>query len=397
MKILVINAGSSSIKYQLIDMENQKLLAKGICQRIGCEGSELDHKVGGQKYEIVQPMKNHSEGLKLILEALLDKEHGVISSISEINGFGHRYVNGGDKFLDPILANEEVVKQLKENIDFAPLHDPAHIMGIEACMKIAPSVPNVIVFDTGFYKNMPKKAKLYPVKYEFYEKYAVQKFGAHGISHDFLSSEVAKVMGKDRKDLRLITCHIGSGASISAIDHGTCVDTSMGFTPLEGIMMGTRCGDIDPSVVPYIMKKTGITADQVINIFNKESGLLGISGISNDIRDVEANENTNERAKLAMDMFIYRIKKYIGAYSAVMGGVDAIVFSAGVGENDVEVRESVINGLEYLGIEFDSEANKNFKRGEIVKISKDSSKVAIYIIPTDEEMMIAKATMKFVK
>ena len=397
MKLLVINAGSSSIKYQLFDMQNETLLAKGLCQRIGGEGSQLDHKVGDKKVEIKSPMKDHSDGLKLILDALVSKEHGVISSIDEISGFGHRYVNGGKKYLDPMVVTPEVLETLKTMIDLAPLHNPANIMGIEACMAVAPKVPNVIVFDTGFYKNMPEKAKLYPIKYELYQDYMVQKFGFHGISHDFISNVVAEQMGKTREDLRIITCHIGNGASVSAINKGICVDTSMGFTPLEGVMMGTRSGDIDPAVVPYLMKKMNKTADEVLNIFNKESGLLGISGISNDIRDVLGQMDTNPRAKLAIDMFVYRIKKYIGAYSAVMGGVDAIVFSAGTGENRADIREWVMEGFEYLGVDFDVEGNRNFVRGQNFKISKDASKVAVYIIPTDEELMIAKATEKFVR
>ena len=397
MKLLVINAGSSSIKYQLFDMEQEKLMAKGLCQRIGGEGSQLDHKVGDLKTEIKSPMKDHSDGLKLILDALVSKEHGVISSIDEISGFGHRYVNGGKKYLDPMVVTPEVLETLKTMIDLAPLHNPANIMGIEACMAVAPKVPNVIVFDTGFYKNMPEKAKLYPIKYELYQDYMVQKFGFHGISHDFISNVVAEQMGKTREDLRIITCHIGNGASVSAINKGICVDTSMGFTPLEGVMMGTRSGDIDPAVVPYLMKKMNKTADEVLNIFNKESGLLGISGISNDIRDVLGQMDTNPRAKLAIDMFVYRIKKYIGAYSAVMGGVDAIVFSAGTGENRADIREWVMEGFEYLGVDFDVEGNRNFVRGQNFKISKDASKVAVYIIPTDEELMIAKATEKFVR
>lgn len=397
MKLLVINAGSSSIKYQLFDMTNEKLLAKGLCQRIGEEGSLLEHKVAGNKYDIKKQMNNHSEALALVLETLVSKEYGVIDSIEEISGFGHRYVNGGNKFQDPIVATEQVIAELKTMIELAPLHTPANIMGIEACMQVAPNVPNVIVFDTGFYKDMPHKAKLYAIDYELYKQHSVQRFGFHGISHDYISNIVAEQMGKKRENLRIITCHLGNGASVSAIDRGVCVDTSMGFTPLEGVVMGTRSGDIDPAVVPFLMKKLGKTADEVLNMLNKESGLLGVSGISNDIRDVIAQMETNERAKLAIDMFVYRIKKYIGAYSAAMGGVDAIVFSAGTGENRPEVREWIMKDFEFLGVDFDFEANRNFIRGENFKISKDGSKVAVYIIPTDEELMVAKATQKFVQ
>lgn len=397
MKLLVINAGSSSIKYQLFDMEQETLMAKGLCQRIGIEGSMLEHKANGKKVEIKHDMPTHEEGLHLILDTLVNKEYGVIKSIDEIDGFGHRYVNGGDNYFEPTIVTPEILEDFKKAIEFAPLHNPANIMGIEACMKVAPNVKNVVVFDTGFYKDLPKKARLYPIKYDLYEKYSVQRFGAHGTSHDFISTEVARVLGKDRKDLKIITCHIGNGASISAIDKGVCVDTSMGFTPLEGIMMGTRSGDIDAAVVPFLMKKMDISAEAVINILNKESGLLGVSGISNDIRDILSQIETNERAKLAIDMFVYKIKKYIGAYAAAMGGVDVILFTAGTGENRADIREWVMEGFEFMGVDFDKEANNNFVRGENFKISKDSSKVAVYIIPTDEELMIAKITERLVK
>ena len=397
MKLLVINAGSSSIKYQLFNMDNEELLAKGLVQRIGDHGSKLEHKAHGQKFEIEKPMKDHNEGLKLILETLVDKKMGVIESIDEINGFGHRYVNAGEDLHDPVLVTDKLLETFKQTIEFAPLHNPANIMGIEACRKIAPSVPNVAVFDIGFYKNLPMKAKLYPIRYDLFEKYSIQRFGAHGISHDFVSHHVAELMERDYKDLKIITCHIGNGASISAIKNGVCVDTSMGFTPLEGIMMGTRSGDIDPAVVPYLMKKMNLSADEIISIFNKQSGLLGISGISNDIRDILAVMNTNERARLAIEMFVYKIKKYIGSYAAAMGGVDVIVFTAGSGENRADIREWVMEDFEFMGVDFDKEANANFTRGIDFKISKEDSKVAVYIVPTDEELMIARVTKKFVE
>ncbi len=396
MKLLVINSGSSSLKYQLFDMEKEELLAKGLCQRIGIDGSLLEHKAKGKKVEIKKPMPSHDVALKLVIEALTDKDHGVISSIDEIDGFGHRYVNGGDKYLTPTIITEKVLADLEEVVDFAPLHNPAHIMGIKACMQIAPNVKNVVVFDTGFFKDMPKKARLYPIQYEIYEKLRIQRFGAHGTSHDYISQEVARVMGKDIKDLKIITCHIGNGVSISAVDKGIAVDTSMGFTPLEGVMMGTRTGDIDPAVVPFIMNKMNISAEEVINILNKKSGLLGVSGISNDIRDILAQIETNERARLAIDLFVYKIKKYIGSYSAVMGGVDVVVFTAGTGENRADIREWIMSNMEYMGVDFDIEANNNFVRGENFKISKDSSRVAVYIIPTDEELMIAKTTQALI-
>lgn len=396
MKLLVINSGSSSLKYQLFDMEKEELLAKGLAQRIGIEGSVLEHKAKGMKVEIEKPMPSHDVALKLALEALTHPEHGVISSISEIAGFGHRYVNGGDKYMAPTVVTPQILEELEAVVDFAPLHNPANIMGIKACMEIAPNVKNVVVFDTGFFKDMPMKARMYPIAYEIYEKLRVQRFGAHGTSHDFVSEEVASVMGKKRQDLKIITCHIGNGASISAVDKGIAVDTSMGFTPLEGVMMGTRTGDIDAAVVPFIMNKMNISAEEVINIFNKKSGLLGVSGISNDIRDILAQMDTNPRAKLAIDLFVYKIKKYIGSYAAAMGGVDAIVFTAGSGENRADIREWVMSDMEYMGVEFDTEANTNFVRGENFKISKDSSRVAVYIIPTDEELMIAKITKELI-
>lgn len=397
MKLLVINSGSSSLKYQLFDMEKEKLLAKGLCQRIGIDGSMLEHKAKGQTVVIKKPMPDHSVALKLSIEALSNKDYGVISSINEIEGFGHRYVNGGDKYLSPTIVDENVLKDLEKVVDFAPLHNPAHIMGLKACMQIAPNVKNVVVFDTGFFKNMPKKARIYPIQYEIYETLRVQRFGAHGTSHDYISQEVANVIDKKREDLRIITCHVGNGASISAVDKGVAVDTSMGFTPLEGVMMGTRTGDIDPAVVPYIMNKKGISAEEVLEILNKKSGLLGVSGISNDIRDVLSQVETNPRAKLAIDIFVYKIKKYIGSYAAAMGGVDVIVFTAGTGENRADVREWIMDGLDFLGVDFDFEANNNFVRGKNFKISKENSKVAVYIIPTNEELMIAKLTQELIK
>lgn len=396
MKILVINSGSSSLKYQLFDMENQQLLAKGLCQRIGGAGSLLEHKIKEEKIEIEKAMPSHDIALKYVFEILTDKKHGVISSIDEIDGFGHRYVNGGDKYLSPTIVDEKVLSDLEKVIDFAPLHNPANIMGIKACLALAPKVKNVVVFDTGFFKDMPKKARLYPIQYEIYEKLRVQRFGAHGTSHEFISNQVACVMNKDIKNLKIITCHIGNGASISAVKNGVAVDTSMGFTPLEGVMMGTRTGDIDPAVVPFMMEKLNLSAQEVIDILNKKSGLLGVSGISNDIRDVLGQMKTNERAKLAIEIFVYKIKKYIGAYAAAMGGVDAIVFTAGTGENRADVREWIMKDMQFLGVDFDTYANNNFVRGENFKISKDNSRVAVYIIPTDEELMIAKTTQKLI-
>lgn len=397
MKLLVVNAGSSSIKYQLFDMENETLLAKGNAQRIGLEGGLLEHKVNGKLTTIEKDMPNHSQAMELILNTLVNEEIGVITSLTEISGFGHRIVSGGPKYFDPTLVTEEVLNDLKGFTEFAPLHMPANVMGIEACMQVAPGVPNVAVFDTGFYKNLPEKSFVYAIPYKYYKDYNIRRFGYHGISHDYVSNEVARVLSKKREDLKIITCHLGNGASISAIDKGVCVDTSMGFTPLEGIMMGSRSGDIDPAIVAFLAQKLNVTADEVVTILNKQSGLLGVSEISTDIRDIIAQMETNPKAKLAIDIFIHKIKKYIGAYSAVMGGVDAIVFTAGTGENRAEIREFIMQNFEYLGVDFDFEANRNFERGKICKISKDSSKVAVYVIPTDEELMIAKASVKFVK
>lgn len=393
MKVLVINAGSSSIKYQLIDMQNEKLLAKGLVERIGGKGSQLTHKVNGKATEIVKSLENHSQGLELILKTLVDKEIGVINSLTEISAIGHRVLHGGDKYSKATLINNEVLNNLKDLIPLGPLHMPANIQGIEACQSVMPGVANVAIFDTAFHTSMPDYAYMYAVPYSWYKDYGVRKYGFHGTSHEYVSGEVARVMNKKIEDLRIISCHIGNGASICAIQNGKCIDTSMGFTPLEGLVMGTRCGDIDPAVVEYIMNKTNLSISEVLNILNKKSGLLGLSGISNDIRDVikEMNEG-NLQAKLAINKFVYSIKKYIGSYAAIMGGVDVIVFTAGTGENRDEIRYEIMKGMEYLGVEFDEEANKNFIRGENFKISKDSSKVAVYIIPTDEELSIARKT-----
>lgn len=398
MKILVINAGSSSIKYQLIDMDGEKLLAKGLVERIGSDNAQLTHKVNGRAVEVKQPMKNHSEGLELVLKMLVDKQNGVISSLDEISAIGHRILHGGGKYGEATLVTPKVLKDLKSFIPLGPLHMPANIQGIEACEKVMKGKKNVCIFDTAFHATMPDYAYRYAVPYSWYEKYGVRKYGFHGTSHEFIAKELAKEMGKDISKLKIISCHIGNGASVAAVKYGKCVDTSMGFTPLEGLMMGTRSGDIDPAVVEFVMNKEQKNVVDVLNALNKQSGLLGVSGISNDIRDViKAKEEGNDRARLAIDMFCYSIKKYIGAYSAVMCGVDAIAFSAGTGENRADIRETVMNGLDYLGVDFDVEGNRNFVRGVNYKISKDSSKVAVYVIPTDEEMSIARQTKAVVE
>ncbi len=394
MKVLVINAGSSSIKYQLIDIDKKEVLAKGNCQRIGIDGSELTHKVNGKVYEFKKEIKDHSAGMQMILSTLLDKEMGVIKDLNEISVFGHRFVQGGVNYNQPTLLNEEILNELRASVDFAPLHMIPNILGVEACMKVAKEIPNVAVFDTGFHATMPEYACVYPIPYEFYTELGVKKYGAHGTSHKFLAEETARFLNKPLNDLKIITCHLGNGASVAAIKDGKCVDTSMGLTPLEGLMMGTRCGDLDPAVIEFLMKKKNWDIKQVLNCLNKESGFLGISGISNDVRDSLAVMDTNERAKLAVDMFCYRVKKYIGAYAAILGGVDVIVFSAGTGENQAEIRARIIRGLEFLGVDFDEDANKNFTRGIDFDITKKDSKVKVLIIPTDEEMAIALESVK---
>ncbi len=396
MKVLVINAGSSSIKYQLIDMKNENVVAKGLVEKIGIPDSQLTHKINGQAYEIKKDLKDHAEGLKLVLKTLQDPKIGAIKSLDEIDAIGHRVLHGGTLYSTATLVTPKVIKDLEKLIPLGPLHMPANIEGIKACQKVMKGKPNVALFDTGFHATMPDYASTYAVPYEWKEKYGVRKYGFHGMSHEFIASEVARITGK--KNLRIINCHIGNGASVCAIKNGKCVDTSMGLTPLEGLMMGTRCGDIDPAVAEFVMNKTGMSISEFINIANKKSGFLGVSGVTNDIRDVmKAMNEGNARAKLAYDMFNYRIKKYIGSYAAAMGGVDVIVFTAGSGENRDEVREEVMKDMEFLGVDFDEKANKNFKRGEVNLLSKKKSKVKVYMIPTNEELLIARETARVVK
>ena len=395
MKILVLNCGSSSLKYQLIDMENEHVLTKGLCERIGIDGSVLTHKVPGKdNYVVETPMPDHSVAVQLVLDALTDKDHGVIASVDEINAIGHRVLHGGTKFTKSIVVNEDVKAAIRECFDLGPLHNPANLMGIEACEKVCPGKPNVAVFDTTFGMGMDEKSYLYAIPHEYFEKYGVRRYGFHGTSHGFVSKEAIK-FGNLPADAKVIVCHIGNGASVSASIGGKCVDTSMGLTPLEGLIMGTRSGDVDPAVVQYICNKENKTVDEVLNILNKKSGVLGISGVSSDFRDVTKAENEgNERAKAANEAFIYRVIKYIGAYVAAMNGVDAIAFTAGVGENDVNAREKILSGLTYLGIEVDHEANK--RRGENTMISTPASKVKVAVIPTNEELAIARETVALV-
>ncbi|MBU3110737.1 acetate/propionate family kinase [Clostridium lacusfryxellense] len=396
MKILVINCGSSSLKYQLIDMENEKCLALGLVERIGIEGSKLTQKVNGEKFIIQEAMKDHTDAIRLVIGALIDAQHGVIKELSEIGAVGHRVVHGGEKYAQSVKINDDVMKILEECSKLAPLHNPANIIGINACKVLMPSVPMVAVFDTAFHQTMPEVAYIYPLPYDLYTEYGVRKYGFHGTSHRYVSSKAAEMMGKDIKDLKLITCHLGNGASAAAIENGKSVETSMGFTPLEGIAMGTRCGSIDPAILTYIMKEKNLTIEQVNDMMNKESGVFGISGVSSDFRDIEdaAWKDGNHRAQLAIDVFCYKVKKFIGSYVAVMGGVDAIVFTAGLGENSPETREQICKGLEFLGATIDNA--KNNVRGKEAEISTDDSTTKIFVIPTNEELVIARDTLELI-
>ncbi len=396
MKVLVINAGSSSIKYQLIDMDVEKVVAKGLVEKIGLQGSQLTHKINGQAHLIEQQLDNHEQGIELVLKTLQDEKIGAIKSLDEIGAIGHRVLHGGTIYNKATLITDEVMANLEKLVPLGPLHMPPNILGIKACQQVMQGKPNVALFDTGFHATMPDYAYTYPVPYEWLEKYNVRKYGFHGMSHDFISSEVKRITGRD--DLKVINCHLGNGASVCAIKNGKCVDTSMGLTPLEGLMMGSRCGDVDMAVAEYMMDNTGMSIKEVLNAANKKSGFLGVSGVSSDIRDViKASKEGNDRARLALDMFNYRVKKYIGSYAAAMGGVDVITFTAGSGENRDDVREAVMKDMEFLGVDFDFEANRNFTRGEVCLISKPGSKVAVYVVPTDEEILIARETKKLVE
>ena len=397
MNVLVLNAGSSSLKYQLINVETHEVLAKGICERVG--SAEAFHKHGIDENEVVidTPMPDHNAAMALVLEALTSGPTKAIDSLDDIDAVGHRVVQGGKYFDRSVLIDDDVVAKIDELAELAPLHNKAALMGIEACREQMPGKPMVAVFDTSFFQTIPPKAYMYPLPYELYEKHAIRKYGAHGTSHRYIAERAAVFMDEPLEDLKLITCHLGNGCSISAIDHGVAVDTSMGLTPLDGLMMGTRCGAIDPAIVPFIMEKENLTAAEVNDLMNKKSGLLGISGISNDLRSVRtASEEGNERAMLAYDMFSNSVKKYIGQYIAVMGGVDAIVLTAGVGENCDKMRRMIFAGLQPLGIKIDLEKNRKGLRGER-EISTDDSEVRIVIIPTDEEYMIARDTYQLVK
>lgn len=397
MKILVINCGSSSLKYQLIDMENETKIAQGLVERIGIDGSRLVHKRQDlEKHIIESKVSEHKDAIELVLGTLLDEKIGVISSMDEITAVGHRVVHGGEKYSESVIVDEEVISYLEECSKLAPLHNPCNITGIKECRKLMKDTPMIAVFDTAFHQTLPEKAYIYPIDYDLYKKHKIRKYGFHGTSHKYVSMKLAETMGKDIKDLKIITCHLGNGASIAAVKNGKCIDTTMGFTPLAGIPMGTRSGNIDPSIIPYLIEECGYTIEEVSKSLNNSSGVLGISGVSSDFRDIEeaANED-DKRAKLALDIFHYRIREVIGSYIVAMEGVDAIVFTAGVGENSPETREECLKNLEFLGIEFDEEKNK--VRGKLREISKESSKVKAYVIPTNEELMIAKETVNLLK
>lgn len=397
MKILVINCGSSSLKYQLINMENEGVLASGLVERIGMDRASLVQKAESkEKYVVEAEMKSHKEAIKLVLESLLDKENGVIKSLEEINAVGHRVVHGGEKYEKSVIITDEVMSDLEDLSKLAPLHNPANIIGIEACKSLMPNVKMVVVFDTAFHQTMPEKAYMYALPYELYKEHHIRKYGFHGTSHKYVSAKAAEFLGKDIKDLKIITCHLGNGASISAVDGGVCVDTTMGFTPLEGLVMGTRCGSIDPAIVTFLNSELGYSTEEINTLLNKKSGVLGVSGISSDFRDlIAARKEGNARAKLALDIFFYRTKQFIASSMVAMQGVDVVVFTAGVGENSTEAREGICRGLEFLGIEIDDE--KNAVRGELIDLSAKNARVKTLAIPTNEELMIARDTLELVK
>ena len=396
--ILVINAGSSSLKYQLLNMENKSVLANGICERIGTEGSSITYKAGGTKTKVLKLMEGHVDAVKYVIEALTDPQTGVVKSMDEISAVGHRVAHGGETFKKSVLIDDSVMKAIRDNIPLAPLHNPANIMGIEACKKVMPHAPMVAVFDTAFHQTMPPKAFIYGLPYDDYLTYKVRRYGFHGTSHSYVAQRAAALVGRPIEELKIITCHLGNGASIAAIQYGKSVDTSMGMTPLQGVTMGTRCGDIDPGIIMHLAEKKGFDFKQIDKYLYRDSGILGISGVSSDFRDIDdAARQGNKRAILARDVFTYSVKKYIGSYTAAMNGVDIVVFTGGIGENDGVVREGCASDLDYLGIELDKKVNDTAPRGEEVRISKPNSKVQVWIIPTNEELMIANDTYNLTK
>lgn len=397
MKVLVINCGSSSLKYQLIDMENETVLAKGLAERIGIDGSRLKHTpAGGEAVVKEEPMPDHNKAVSMVLAALTDEKYGVIKSMDEIGAVGHRIVHGGEEFSGSVMINEEVIRAIEECADLAPLHNPANLIGIRACQALMPNTPMVGVFDTAFHQTMPEKAYLYGIPYEYYEKYKVRRYGFHGTSHRYVTQRVAAILNKPVEDLKIVVCHLGNGASICAVNGGKSVDTSMGLTPLEGLIMGTRSGDIDPAIMQYIMHKENLDVDQMINVLNKKSGILGVSGISSDFREIESGyEKGDEAATRANHVFVYHVAKYIGSYAAAMNGLDAVAFTAGLGENNAKVRKEICSYLGFMGLTIDDE--KNAVRGVERVISTEDSKVAALLVPTDEELMIARDTVELCK
>lgn len=396
MKILVINSGSSSLKYQLFNMETESVLAKGLVERIGIDDSFLTYENGsGEEIEIDQDIPNHKVGIELLIDTLLNEEYGVLESMDEVEAVGHRIVHGGETFAHSTLIDDEVIKEIEDVADLAPLHNPPNIMGVKVCEELMPDKPQVAVFDTAFHQSMPEEAYIYALPYEYYEEYGVRRYGFHGTSHGYVAKRAAAMLDKPFEELKIVTCHLGNGASVAAVNNGKSVDTSMGLTPLEGLVMGTRCGDIDPAIVPFIMEKENISASEMDTIMNKKSGLYGVSGVSSDSRDVEeAAENGNHQAEVALKLFNYRVKKYIGSYAAAMGGIDAVVFTAGIGENAIDSREEILSGLEFMGIKVDKEANNC--RGKEQFITTEDSSVKAMVIPTNEELVIAKDTMELV-
>ncbi len=398
MKILVINAGSSSLKYQLMESDSGEVFAKGLCERIGIEGSQIKHKGKGQEMIEATPMPSHAEAIEAVVRALTDQEHGVIGSLDEIEAVGHRVVHGGEKFADSALITAAVKEAIRSCFDLAPLHNPPNMTGIEACEKAMPGVPMVAVFDTAFHQTMPAEAFMYALPYDAYEDYAVRRYGFHGTSHSFVSQEAVKLLGKPVEATKIITLHLGNGSSIAAVDGGRSVDTTMGLTPLAGVMMGTRCGDIDPAIVKFLADQKDCDIAEIDRLMNKESGVLGVSGVSSDFRDLKAAaDEGNERARLALDMFAYQCKKQVGAYAAAMGGLDALVFTAGVGENDASVRAAICEGLEFLGIKLDEMANQTVRDRADVNIAAADAAVKVFVIPTNEELVIAHDTARLVQ
>ena len=398
MNVLVINCGSSSLKFQLINAETEKVLAKGLCERIGIDGRLTYQPAGGEKEKSDLAMPTHTEAIQFVIDALTNEKTGVVKSLDEIGAVGHRLVHGGEKFASSVVITDEVKKAVEECNDLAPLHNPANLIGVAACEKLMPGTPMVAVFDTAFHQTMPEKAYMYGLLYEYYEKYKVRRYGFHGTSHSFVSKRAAEVMGKSYDEVKTIVCHLGNGSSVSAVLNGKCVDTSMGLTPLEGLVMGTRSGDIDPAIMEFIAKKENLDIEGVMEVLNKKSGVFGISGgLSSDFRDLtDAMNAGDKKAKIAMDVFSYRVAKYIGSYAAAMNGVDDIVFTAGIGENDDYVREEVCKYLGYLGVDFDSEVNTGL-RGKEAELTKEGSKVKVFVIPTNEELAIARETLALVK